>query len=609
MPLEIHERLWQDPGPEQSGPGAPKLLIVYPLAGAGPEDLTAMRYAGRVEPVNAQVTLNGEPLKVWPGGVFTGVQDLSEGSQTWHFEARAGDKSTSVERVLQRAAPPEPAPNWPLSFFKSPVRPTGDTWLQPNDKLEVKLFASAGHRAQLKVGEKGSWITMTEVEPDPERGGVYKLTLTPPPPVWPPRLQTVFFHITEKKGDESGEASEDGAGNEAKARTLQSRLKIATLPADRVVVGTVATNLGTFFKDKLSSSRWGNWVQGTSFPILEGRGERLRTGFGRGETGWLEAEQVKISQSEDQKLKRPRLGKPTASQERQTLTLAWPTVKTPVACVFYLRSNPDGGETLRVSLPGAAGLAPGSIKLTGGGDFESVRLTDGDQRTAPSLEISFKRPLWGYAMSCNPEHGLRIMVRTRPHLAATEDQPLKGLCVMLDAGHGGDSLGERGPSGLLEADLNLVQAAWLERELEAMGAEVRQVRRADTAVELDERVDMALAWNPDLFVSLHHNSVPYTVDPLSGSGPDLFYHYPHSQALALEIAQEITRTTAPEKTPRAVPQVFRVNRNVSLCPSVLVESAFICNPEDEIKLRRTETLKTSARAIARGIRSYVADNP
>jgi N-acetylmuramoyl-L-alanine amidase len=566
-----------------------------------------MRYAGRVEPVNAQVTLNGEPLKVWPGGVFTGVRDLDgEAGQTWRFEARAGGQATSVERVIQRPAPPEPAPRWPLSFFKYPVRPTGDYWLRPTDKLEIKLFASTGHRAQLKVGEKGSWITMAEAAPDPERGGVYALTLTAPPAVWPPRLQTVFFRIAEKKGKESEDGLEEGRGNEAQTQTLQSRLRIATLPAGRTVVGTVSTNVGTFFKDKLSATRWGNWIQGTSFPILEGRGERIRTGFGRGETGWLEAVQVKISQSEDQKLKRPRLGKPSASQARQTLTLAWPTVNTPVACVFSPRANPGGGEILRVSLPGAAGLAPGSLKLTGDGDFDSVRLTEGDAKSAPALEISLKRPLWGYAMKCDAEHGLRIMARTQPHLAATADKPLKGLRVMLDAGHGGDSLGERGPSGLLEADLNLVQAAWLERDLAAMGAEVRQIRRADTAVELDERVDMALAWNPDLFVSLHHNSVPYTVDPSSGSGPQLFYHYPHSQALAQEIARTITEATAPEQTPRVLQQVFRVNRNVSLCPSVLVESAFICNPEDEIKLRQTETLKTSARAIARGIRDYLS---
>jgi N-acetylmuramoyl-L-alanine amidase len=65
----------------------------------------------------------------------------------------------------------------------------------------------------------------------------------------------------------------------------------------------------------------------------------------------------------------------------------------------------------------------------------------------------------------------------------------------------------------------------------------------------------------------------------------------------------MTSRLTPELSPRVSSQVFRVNRNVSACPSVLVESAFICNPADEAKLRQTETLKTAARAIADGVRA------
>ena len=177
---------------------------------------------------------------------------------------------------------------------------------------------------------------------------------------------------------------------------------------------------------------------------------------------------------------------------------------------------------------------------------------------------------------------------------------------MLDAGHGGSSLGERGPSGLLEKDINLVQAAWLQRDLEALGAQVRQVRTADIDVDLDARVDMAFAWAPDLFISLHHNSVPYESDPLSDSGPIVFYHYPHSQPLAKAVAESMALYLQTGKPPRVRPSVFRVNRNVMACPSILVESAYICNPLDEFKLRQTATLQASAHAIAAGVQSLFA---
>jgi N-acetylmuramoyl-L-alanine amidase len=44
-----------------------------------------------------------------------------------------------------------------------------------------------------------------------------------------------------------------------------------------------------------------------------------------------------------------------------------------------------------------------------------------------------------------------------------------------------------------------------------------------------------------------------------------------------------------------------VNRNVSECPSILIEGAFVCNPEDEVRLRDPRTLERMADAIAAGV--------
>jgi N-acetylmuramoyl-L-alanine amidase len=71
---------------------------------------------------------------------------------------------------------------------------------------------------------------------------------------------------------------------------------------------------------------------------------------------------------------------------------------------------------------------------------------------------------------------LRLTVRTRPRAAGRAPAPLAGLRVMIDAGHGGDDRGALGPSGLTEADVNLVVSALLGDRLEALGAEVRQLR-------------------------------------------------------------------------------------------------------------------------------------
>jgi N-acetylmuramoyl-L-alanine amidase len=137
-----------------------------------------------------------------------------------------------------------------------------------------------------------------------------------------------------------------------------------------------------------------------------------------------------------------------------------------------------------------------------------------------------------------------------------------------------------------------------------MGATVRQVRRGDRRVELDARVDMALAWDPDLFVSLHHNAVGGGEDPLEASGSKVFLSLRAQQGAGPGDCRP-PRSALTESTPDVLPQVFRVNRNVSLCPSVLVETAFISNPRDEARLRKTETIKADARAIAEAIRDYM----
>lgn len=594
MPLAITERVWQEPGPEQSAPGAPRLLVTCPEKNLSPGDYDRMRYAGRVEPEDAAVTLNGQPVTRYPGGIFVGTQELSgDTTETWRFTATTGGTSTTVERVIRRPAQIPAAPSWPLSFYDSPVSPRGDVWLKSGDTLKVTLYASAGRRAEYRIGPDGTWKKMTEGKRDRDRGGVYTATLTPPRFPSAPRLQTVYFRLS---GSENGQSQR---------RELASRLKVATIPAGRQLWGQVTADWATFFKNASPSNgeRWGNWIKGTPFRVLEGRSGRLHTDFGAGENGHIESDSAKLDTTFQRRL-RPALGRPEITTSNRALTIAWPSVSRPVACVFYAETASNGDVTLRVSLPGASSLRKFSKTLTAGG-FKSVESVAAKKGEAPSILIRLKEPVWGYAMRFDERHGLRIVARTRPRVGAP-GKPLSGLRVMLDAGHGGPSRGAIGPSGLAEKDLNLVQAAWLEKFLKEMGAEVRQTRRGDIDLTLDERCAIAADWIPDLFVSLHHNSVGYEGDPLSDTGPIVFFHYPHSKPLADALAESLATGLSAEKGKRSRSQVFRVNRNVMICPSALTETGYVSNPHDELKLRQTETVKTSAQAIAQGIKTLFA---
>jgi N-acetylmuramoyl-L-alanine amidase len=193
--------------------------------------------------------------------------------------------------------------------------------------------------------------------------------------------------------------------------------------------------------------------------------------------------------------------------------------------------------------------------------------------------------------------------------------------IVIDAGHGGDEHGARGPQGTLEKDVTLGVARRLKAAIEArLGARVILTRDADETVGLDERAAVANNNKADLFISLHANaSVRH-----SAAGAEVFYlslgdygaqaqrvAQGESEALpvfgggtrdidvilwemaqARHIEQSALLSTAVEASlrqrvpmsPRAIQQApFRVLVGANM-PAVLVEMGFITNPEQERQL-------------------------
>ncbi len=96
-----------------------------------------------------------------------------------------------------------------------------------------------------------------------------------------------------------------------------------------------------------------------------------------------------------------------------------------------------------------------------------------------------------------------------PDLQPPVAQPTAGALrtIVIDAGHGGDDSGARGPTGVLEKDITLALARRLKSALESrLGVRVLLTRDADQAVPLDDRAALANNSKADLFVSLHVNA-------------------------------------------------------------------------------------------------------
>lgn len=225
------------------------------------------------------------------------------------------------------------------------------------------------------------------------------------------------------------------------------------------------------------------------------------------------------------------------------------------------------------------------------------------------------------------------------------------VIVALDAGHGGEDPGAIGPSGLYEKDVVLSVAKKLRAKINAQpGMRALMTRESDYFVPLQERVTKARRVQADLFVSIHADAFMNpkargaSVFALSDNGA--------SSATARWIAQKENAsdlvggvnvkakdagvlkamldmsTTAQIKDslklghavlghlgkvsklhkPHVEQAGFAVLKAPDI-PSILVETGFISNPEEESKLNDGDYQDELAEALFKGIQRYFEKNP
>ncbi len=97
---------------------------------------------------------------------------------------------------------------------------------------------------------------------------------------------------------------------------------------------------------------------------------------------------------------------------------------------------------------------------------------------------------------------------TGPQYMVLEDQPLAGINITIDPGHGNTQAYDSfriGQTGEREEWINLRVAKMLSRKLNLAGANVLMTRTKDRDVSLGGRAALAIGHGSDLFVSIHHN--------------------------------------------------------------------------------------------------------
>ena len=198
-------------------------------------------------------------------------------------------------------------------------------------------------------------------------------------------------------------------------------------------------------------------------------------------------------------------------------------------------------------------------------------------------------------------------------LKGLDTSSLRGRRIVLDPGHGGRFPGSLGVNGLTEAEVNLGVALNLWGLLTDAGAVVEMTRTADTDFatladsslrgDLIARTLKANAFDPDVFVSIHHNAD-------AGSRHDLNEtqtYYKFSDPLAsYDLGQAIHRHLVLNLgigADRLLPGNYYVVRNAA-GPAVLGESSYLTNPAVESRLALAAKQRLEAEAYFLGLVDY-----
>jgi N-acetylmuramoyl-L-alanine amidase len=96
---------------------------------------------------------------------------------------------------------------------------------------------------------------------------------------------------------------------------------------------------------------------------------------------------------------------------------------------------------------------------------------------------------------------------SRPQRLSVAALDLAVRRVVIDAGHGGKSLGTSAVSGLLEKDVTLDVAERLRARVAGAGFTVLMTRAGDDTISLQQRSDIANEGHGDIFVSIHVNAL------------------------------------------------------------------------------------------------------
>lgn len=508
-------------------------------------------------------------------GFFGMLVPLAEGPNVFTFS----QEGSYVTRVIYRAVSSTSSP----AKMKSADIPAGSVYPQtqqyrtPGEKITLTCQAPIGSKVTVRLG--GKTYTMKPSATKSLGSGLYPTTYT--------YVYTIPTYTGTPRVIDLG----------APTYTMKYKGKVKTRKAPSKI-GVIMKNAPFYAEvtreviDTYNSSSSGD---GAAFELYQGMVDAVTgmTGsYARLSSGqWVRKTNVRIYTA------KKRL-QPVIRSAAYTVGDKWDVLSLKLSSPVAATASFDG-TAVKMSLPLAAS-APIPI-LPDHSLFSSVSVSKDSQKVQYTLKLKENARLEGYCIE-KTSTGLTLNIKRHPS-AQSGGLPLTGITIMLDAGHGGSEPGAIGPMGLqyAEKDINLKTALKLQAELETMGAKVLMTRTANTTLSLIERLAASRKAKPDMFLSIHANSMPDGVDISKIQGFSVYYREWFSRTLSSEILNN-TLGTLGRNDHGMHKKNFYVMRG-TWTPSILIESGFVPNPAEFEWLidenEQSKLVKTLADSIAR----------
>ena len=523
---------------------------------------------------NCALTINGKRQNVYATGAFAYELNLLPGDSLITLLAETGGKSLTKKITYSYTLPKPAEPVKTLDIETIRTLPEGDLVLMPGDviKLRVKALTNCIVRAmgqtllyELPVTQTGGMPGIYQGEYTVKESDSFKLRKFP-------------VTIT------------DSTGKMVTKETVNNFSVLSPFASDIAMTkGRLAHLEYGLGDDRLGGAKIGYLDSNVVLKIVGKVGAHYKVQLAKTHTAYIPDELVELM--------------PKGTFTPESLTTNWTVygddkfdyVKVGLfAKLPYQSFQLIDPAKIVVDIYGATNNTNWITQLQSVKEIKNVYYEQKeDDVFRVTIELKHAQH-WGHQIYY-AGNSLVIKVKHQP-----ENLSLKNLTIAVDAGHGGSNTGAGGPTGVLEKDLTLAIALKLQKALEKEGAKVIMTRTKEQFFDNKDRIVFYRDSLPDLLISIHLNS---SDDPIRTGGTAAFYRYVGFRNLSLSIYKRMLELSLKEYGNTGSFN-FMLNSPTEY-PNALVETLFLSNPEEEMKVLDPNFQQQMADKMVMGIKDFL----